>query len=68
MEGFREIMPYLACKQIRSGRFLGNAFAELKSCTKASSEVENAMILAEALENHDAEPTGWPVHIISRDG
>lgn len=48
-------------------QFLGNALAEMKPGTKASLEVENAMILAEALENHEAEGTRWLVHIISEN-
>lgn len=44
--------------------FFGSIFSELKSGTKAQLEVEYAMILAEALENYDAECTNWPVHVI----
>lgn len=49
-------------------QFLGNVSMELKPGTKASLEIEYAMILAEALENYDAEGVGRPVHIIGKDG
>lgn len=49
-------------------QFLGNVLAEMKPGTKASLEVEYAMILAEALENYEAEGTRWLVHIIGKEG
>ena len=51
-----------------SRQFLGDVLTELKSGTKASLEIESAMILAKALENHNVEGTRRPVHIIGKDG
>ena len=50
-----------------SRQFFGDVLTELKPGTKASLEIECAMILAETLENHSVEGVRWPVHIIGKN-